>query len=138
MIIAISSFLAAAYGAIMGTGPVIALIPQLVKASRPSSGWAAIGAALALISFVFPILYGVAGWGLWKLKNWARVLTIILEGIAASFQLVRWLLASHLSIETVFSPCLFAVVVFYLTRPSVVSAFSHGAGAVPPQLDEPV
>jgi hypothetical protein len=138
MIIAISSFLAAAFGAIMGTGPLLALIRQLVKTSGPSSGWAEIGAALVLTSFVFPILYAVAGWGLWKLKNWARVLTMILTGIAASFQLVRWLLASHLSIATVFSPSLFAVIIFYLTRPSVVSAFSHGAGEARPQLDESV
>jgi uncharacterized membrane protein (DUF2068 family) len=137
MIIAISSFLAAAFGAIMGTRPLLALIRQQVKTSEASSGWAEIGAALVLFSFVFPILYALAGWGLWKLKNWGRVLTIILAGIAAAFQLVRWLLASHVSVATVFSPSLFVVILFYLTRPRVVAAFTRASGTVR-QLDQSV
>jgi hypothetical protein len=80
-IIAICSFLGAAVGALMGTHPLLALIRQQVQTSGASSGWAEIGAALVLFSFVFPILYALAGWGLWNLKNWGRVLTIVLAGI---------------------------------------------------------
>src|SRR5262249_39998510 len=108
MIIAITDILAAAFGAIIGTRPMLALIRQQVQPSGASSGWAEIGAVLVLTGFFFPILYLVSGWGLWKLKNWGRFLTIMLAGIAAAFQLVRWLLSSHLIIETVFSPSLFA------------------------------
>ena len=135
MIIATGCFLAAAVGAIMGTRPLLFLIRQQVKVS--GAGWAEIGAAVVLVSFVFPILYASAGWGLWKLRNWGRVLTIMLAGIAAAFQLVRWLLAGHFSTATVVSPSLFVVILVYLTRPSVLAAFSPGSGAAR-QLDQSV
>ena len=135
-IIAIGSFLGAAYGAIMGTPRVFAFSTQLKTSNPGSSGWGEIGAMVVVISFVFPILYALAGWGLWKLKNWARVLAIILAGIAAAFELLRSLLTGHLSIATVFSPSLLVVIIFYLTRPSVVHAFSQGSAVV--QLDQSV
>ena len=90
-IIAICSFLEAALIAIMGTRPMLPLIYQLVRTSNhgESDGLAVIAAVVVLDGFVFTILHVLTGWGLWKLKNWARVLAIVLYTLAASFELLR-------------------------------------------------
>ena len=132
MIIAFGCFLSAAFAAPMGIRPMLAMTRELVKTSNAGafSDIAQIEAVVILIGFIFPILYAVAGWGLWKLKNWARVLTIILTALAAAFELVRWYLVQHpLTMSDVITTVLFlsffVVSVFYLLKPGVVSAFLH-------------
>ena len=40
-------------------------------------------AVIGGVMLVFAILYFAVGYGLWKLKNWARIITIILSGLGA-------------------------------------------------------
>jgi len=130
-IIAIGFFLEAAVIAIMGIRPMLPLIYQLIKTSNDAStGLAEIAAMVVLDSFVFTVLHVLAGWGLWKLKNWARVLAIILSTLAAVFELLRWLFAHHLGVSYILSIGISAVIVFYLTKPNVAAAFSHGSVGV--------
>lgn len=131
-IIAIGSFLEAAFIAIVGTRPMLPLIYQLVKTSNdgPSNGLAEIAAMVVLDSFVVTVLYLLAGWGLWRLQNWARVLAIILYALAAAFELLRWLFGHHLGVSYIISIGISAVIIFYLTKPSVVAVFSHGSVGV--------
>ena len=131
-IIAIGSFLEAAFIAIMGTRPMIPLIYQLVKSSNdgPSNGLAEIAAMVVLDSFVVTVLHLLTGWGLWKLRNWARVLAIILNALAAAFELLRWLFAHRLGVSYIISIGISAVIIFYLTKPGVVAVFSQGSDGV--------
>ena len=43
------------------------------------------GAFLGIALLMLAILYAVMGFGLWKLQNWARILTIVLCAIALVF-----------------------------------------------------
>ncbi|MFL6390156.1 MAG: DUF2127 domain-containing protein [Terriglobales bacterium] len=126
-IIATGSFLEAAVIAIMGIRPMLPVIYQLLNTSNyeTSNGLAEIAAMAVLDSFVFAVLHVLAGWGLWKLKNWARVLAIILSTLAAVFELLRWLFAHHLGVSYILSIGISAVIIFYLTRPSVAAVFSQ-------------
>jgi uncharacterized membrane protein (DUF2068 family) len=119
-IIAIGSFLEAVVIVIAGTPKIY----QLVKASNAvSNDLTALAAGFVLDGFVFTILHLLAGWGLWTLKNWARVLAIILSTLAAVFELLRWLFAHHLGVSYIISICISAVIIFYLTKPSVAVVF---------------
>jgi uncharacterized membrane protein (DUF2068 family) len=127
-IIAIGSFLEAAVIVIMGTP----MIYQLAKSSiyGVTNGVAEIAAAVILDGFVFTVLHLLAGWGLWKFKNWARVLAIILSTLAAVFELLRWFFAHHLGVSYIISIGISAVIIFYLTKPSVAVVFSQGSVGV--------
>ena len=111
---------------------MLPLIYQLVKTSNngPSNGLPEIAAMVVLDSFVVTVLHLLTGWGLWRLKNWARVLAIILNALAAAFELLRWLFAHHLGVSYIISIGISAVIIFYLTKPSVVAVFSHGSVGV--------
>ena len=128
-IIAIGSFLEAAVIAIMGTRPMLPVIYQLLKTSNygASNGLAEIAAMVVLDGSIFTVLHVLAGWGLWKLKNWARVLAIILSTLAAVFELLRWFLAHHLGVSYIISIGISAVIIFYLTKPSVTAVFSQSS-----------
>ena len=130
-IIAIVCFLEVSSAAV-ATRHMFPLIYQLVKSSNdgPSNGLAEIAAAVVLDGFVVTVLYFLTGWGLWTLKNWARVLAIILNALAAAFELLRWLFRHHLGVSNIISIGIAAVIIFYLTKPSVVAVFSHGSVGV--------
>jgi len=126
-IIAIGSFLEAAFIAIIGTRPMFPVIYQLVKTPDygASNGLAEIAALVVLDGFVATILHVLTGWGLWKLRNWARILAIILSTLAVAFELLRWLFAHQLGVSYIISIGISALIIFYLTRPNVVAAFSR-------------
>jgi len=90
-----------------------------------------LGAVAGVIFIVLAIIPFAIGWGLWKLKNWARIICIVLfalgalaalagvgigamagEMISAGFNLVFLLL--------------YAWIIWYLTRPHVKQAFGAG------------
>lgn len=131
-IIAIGSFLEAAVISFMGIRPMLPMIYQLLKTSNDGApnGLAEIAAMVVLDSVFFTVLHILAGWGLWKLKNWARILAIILSTLAAVFELLRWLFAHHLGVSYIISIGISAVIIFYLTKPSVAAVFSQGSVGV--------
>lgn len=90
-----------------------------------------LGAVAGVVFIVLAIIPFAIGWGLWKLKNWARIICIVLfalgalaalagvgigamagEMISAGFNLVFLLL--------------YAWIIWYLTRPHVKQAFGAG------------
>ncbi|MGD1212944.1 MAG: hypothetical protein ABR973_16525 [Candidatus Acidiferrales bacterium] len=98
-------------------------------AGTPLGMMGGIGVAfLAVVFLVIAALYVVIGVGFWKLLNWARILAIILIGLAVLFQAVGVLAAlAH------FHPILFVWraiflgidvwIVVYLLNPNVKQAF---------------
>jgi uncharacterized membrane protein (DUF2068 family) len=107
------------------------MLVSTMSASRMGM-MAGVGAAvLAVLLLIFAAVDVVVGVGLWKLKNWARILTIVLTGIA--------FLGSVLSILNPFAhmhifffvflirrlvlAAIYAWILWYLFQPNVKQAF---------------
>jgi uncharacterized membrane protein (DUF2068 family) len=107
------------------------MLVSTMSASRMGM-MAGVGAAvLAVFLLIFAAVDVVVGVGLWKLKNWARILTIVLTGIA--------FLGSVLSILNPFGhmhifffvflirrlvlAAIYAWILWYLFQPNVKQAF---------------
>jgi hypothetical protein len=137
-IIAILYFLNAAVTilaglALLGIGSVAGLAAGGGKAGAPE-GAAAIGFLVglgvvgAVICFIFAALPLATGIGLWKLKNWGRVIAIVLGVIWACFQALG-LLGSLMHFE-IFSMMVGLImlglnvwIILYLMKPHVKAAF---------------
>jgi hypothetical protein len=135
-ILAILDFIGAAFcllggiGMMLGGGFLATMINQ--QGGQGSAGAAGIFAGLGAVAGVFMIVMGaicaLVGFGLWKLKGWARIVSIILAGIGAAFQVIG-LLASlaHFNIFAViwglFWIAIDALIIWYLLKPEVKAAF---------------
>lgn len=131
-IIAICCFLVALYGAVNG----IRLIARggfmfTFSDAGETGGLAELGATLILDLIIFPALYALAGWCLWKRRNWGRWLTIFLAANGTAFRLLVWLLTSHHKasdyIATTMTFAFYGVIVWYLLKADVKAAFSAHA-----------
>ena len=74
------------------------------------------------------------GFGLWKLKGWARIVSIVLDAISAVFQLLEILgTLAHFNIFAllwgVFWIAVNAFVIWYLLKPEVKAALQPPAQA---------
>jgi hypothetical protein len=105
------------------------------KAGDGSGGFGALvgalGAAAGVAFLIFGVISFLVGWGLWKLKNWARIITIICMalGIAGGlFGLVG--IFAHFTvfglIWTVVWLAIYALIIWYLVKPDVKAAFQGG------------
>jgi len=97
--------------------------------SMPIGMIGGIGAAVASVFFlVLAVVYVVLGVGMWKLQNWARVITIVLIGIGLLFQALGLLGALfHFHPILFFWRAIFAAIdvwiIVYLLKPHVKQAF---------------
>jgi len=131
-IVAIVCFLAAAFIVLTGIrlfardGFMATLFSQ-GSDSGVASGLAELGAASILLVITFTALYALAGWGLWKLKNWGRILTIFLMAIGFVFRLLLWYLTPYFKMSnflaTVVTLVLYGVTALYLFKPEVKATF---------------
>ncbi|HLH07755.1 MAG TPA: hypothetical protein VKW78_11000 [Terriglobales bacterium] len=81
-----------------------------------------IGGAFCLF---FALIAAVVGWGLWTLQEWARVVTIIFQGIGLVFGILSLFVFLH-PFGVVFKLVRIAisgVIIWYLMQPHVVVAF---------------
>lgn len=116
-----------------------AFLGTMLGAAAAEGGEAAAGAGMAgmLVGFgaviggvmlVFAILYFAVGYGLWKLKNWARWITIILSGLGAVLG-VLGLLGSLLAFEIISLVfqlvflAIYAWILWYMFQSHVKEAF---------------
>lgn len=94
----------------------------------PANDLPSLGAALLLILLVLPTLSVMAAWGLWKLKNWGRILLIALMINSSAFESIRWLLTPHVkmsfSVASVITLAINGLIIWYLLKPNVKAAFS--------------
>lgn len=114
----------------LGGGFLANLINQ--QGGQGSAGAAGIMAGLGAAAGVFIIIMGgvcaLVGFGLWKLKGWARIVSIVLAGIGAAFQLLGLLgTLAHFSLFAVvwslFWIAVDALIIWYLLKPEVKAAF---------------
>ena len=86
------------------------------------------GAVLGLTMMGVAAVYVVMGIGLWKLENWARILTIVFAGLGVVFFGLHMLAALiHFHILLVFWRAIFTAlnvwIIVYLRQPNVKQAF---------------
>jgi uncharacterized membrane protein (DUF2068 family) len=116
--------------AMVGGGFIATMLNQQGQAG--SSGLAGIlaglGAALGVLFLLFAACYVVMALGLWKLKEWARIVGVVLTAIAVLLQL-----PGLFSTLTHFSPgrllwsvlwiAIDCLIIVYLLKPEVKAAF---------------
>ena len=103
------------------------------QGGQGSAGAAGILAGLGAVAGVFIIIIGggvsaLLGFGLWKLKEWARIITIVLAGIGGAFQLFGLLGSlAHFNLFAIvwslFWTAIDALIIWYLLKPEVKAAF---------------
>jgi hypothetical protein len=91
------------------------------------------GAIIGLILVGIAAVYAVVGLGLWKLQNWAHILTIVFAALGALFYGVNMLGAMlHFHILLFFWRAIFLAlnvwIIVYLLQPNVKRAFGATTG----------
>lgn len=137
-ILAILNFIGATFCLLGGIGMILGggfIATMLSQQGQGSAGAASILAGLGAAAGVFIIIVGgvsaLVGFGLWKLKGWARIVSIILWGINLAFQLLGILgTLTHFNLFAliwgVFWVAVDAFVIWYLLKPEVKAAFQPG------------
>jgi hypothetical protein len=135
-IIAILDFLGTGFslliglGMILGGGFIASLINQ--QGGQGSAGAAGVMAGLGAAAGVFIIIIGgvcaVLGIGLWKLKEWGRIINMVLWGLGGLLQVLGLLgTLAHFTVFgflwNIFWLAVDAFVVWYLLKPEVKAAF---------------
>lgn len=137
-ILAILQFLGAAFCLLGGIGMLVgggAIATAISRQAGAGAGlFAALGAGLGVAFIIAAAICALLGWGLWTLKNWARIVTIILLVIDIGFSLLGLLgTLTHFSlfalIWTLFWVALYGLIIWYLLTPPVKAAFQGQARA---------
>jgi hypothetical protein len=120
-------------GMMLGGGMMATILSQQqAQGSAAGAGvLAGLGAVGGIVMLVIAVLYLLVGIGLWKLKNWARLVTVVLTAIGVVFQLFSLVtLLLHFNIfsvmVTVVVLAIQAVIIWYLLRADVKAAFMGG------------
>ena len=98
----------------------------------PGAGlMAGLGAVAAVMFFLFGAIAALLGWGLWALKNWARIIVIVFSvldvllcGFGVLFALVHFNVLSV--VWNGFWLAIYGGIVWYLMQPAVKQVFEGG------------
>ncbi len=93
---------------------------------------AAVAASITVFAFVGAAIAALLGWGLWKLKNWARLITIVFAVIGVLLELFALIgVFAHFNVValiiTLVPLAIYALVAWYLLRKDVAAAFQGAA-----------
>jgi len=136
-ILAILNFIGAAFcllggiGMILGGGFIATMLSQQGQGKAGAAGiLAGLGAAAGVVIIICGGISALIGFGLWKLKGWARIVSIVLYGISAALQLLGLLGSlAHFNafavIWSVFWVAVDAFIIWYLLKPEVKAAFQQ-------------
>ena len=140
-ILAILNFIGAAFCVLGGIAMILGggfIATMLSQQGQGSAGAAGVLAGLGAAAGVFIIIIGgvcaLMGFGLWKLKGWARIVSIVLWAINGVFQLLGILgTLAHFNLFALvwgaFWIAVDAFVIWYLLKPEVKAAFQPAAQA---------
>jgi len=88
---------------------------------------AMVGGALSVFFFVLAAIAALLGWGLWSLKNWARIAVIVLSALGAILSLLALLnFSSTIIVGVIIRLAINGVIIWYLLQPNVAAAFQGG------------
>ena len=115
------------------------LAPRIVEATNgqlPSAVIAGLGIFLGLVCFFFAAITAVLGYGMLSLKEWARIVQMVLAAIGIVFG-VLGLLSAMLHFHILgfmvvgIRLAINFAIIWYLIQPDVKSAFQTRAAAAP-------
>ena len=106
-----------------------AAISQMIGGGAGSAMFVGLGAIGGIFILAFAALYLVVGFGLWTLKNWGRLLMLILAAIGLVFGalgLLRALMHFHVMVLAwqLIVCLIYAWIITYLLKPHVKQAFA--------------
>jgi hypothetical protein len=114
----------------LGLGVGLSIIGGMMHRPGMGASMAAIGALGGLVVLILAACFALVGWGLWTLRNWARVVTIVLAalGLLGSISSFFYIGAGiHVSgifwIWPVIRVAVNGVIIGYLLQPEVKQAF---------------
>ncbi len=113
----------------LGIGVLGAILARSREMGAPAFlAMAGAGAFVAAVVLVFAALFGTLGFGMWNLREWARLVTIVLSilGTVGAAIGLLWALAHFRPIGLFLSSIRLAInltILWYLSRPQVRDAF---------------
>jgi hypothetical protein len=114
---------------ILGGGFIATMLSQQGQGSAGAAGiLAGLGAAAGIFIIIMGGVSALVGFGLWKLKGWARIVSIVLFAMSAAVQLLGILgTLAHFNLFALvwgsFWVAVDAFVIWYLLKPEVKAAF---------------
>jgi hypothetical protein len=122
---AIATFLGGAFiGSMIGTSA------RQAGAGAAGAGIGAfIGAMVGVFFLIGAVLNAICGFGLWNLKEWGRMLTIVLTGIGMALGIMSFFISMlHFHIFGLFfimiRLAIGGIIIWYLSQPQVKAAFA--------------
>ncbi len=138
-VIAVLDFIGAAFCILMGILSIVGAGAGFLGAmGGQGQGTGAAGGVVAMIAgamtvfaFIGAAISALLGWGLWTLKNWARLVTVVLAAIGGVLQLIGLVpsLLHFNPISLLFTLVFLGIdvlIVWYLLRSDVAAAFAAG------------
>jgi hypothetical protein len=119
---------------LLGGGALATMMNQQGGNAGAAGMLAGLGAFAGVCIIIVGGIYALVGFGLWKLKEWARIVTIILTAIGAVLNLPGLLATlTHFNlgalIWTLFWLAIDVWIIMYLLKPHVKAAFQGAARA---------
>jgi hypothetical protein len=135
-ILAILYFIGTCFLALLGIASIAGMgfLSQML-AQNPNVGpsgaalLASAGVVLSIFSFAFALLCGFVGYGLWNLRNWARMVALVLAiigAVLAGLGLV-WAILRFSPFTLITAGVRLAInvlIIWYLNQPHVKAAFA--------------
>lgn len=111
-------------GAITGAGFVSSVLRSQGSAAGMSSLMANIGTGFAVTCFVIAAILVLLGWGLLSLKEWARLVVMVLAGVSAVFTVIGMAqFGSSMMTSGILRLVIDVLIIWYLMIPRVRGAF---------------
>jgi hypothetical protein len=135
-VLAILLFIGSGLLVLLGVGSFLggAFIGSMVGARAQEHGAGAgigafIGGLIGIFFLIGAALNAICGFGLWSLKEWGRMLTIVLTAIGVALGLLSFFLSMlHFHIFGIFfimvRLAIGGLIIWYLSQPEVKAAFS--------------
>jgi len=140
VLIAIYHFLAAAFLVFLAIalgvgGSVLAAMFGAGHGALPGGMGFLVGVLGSTFSLVFACVAALAGYGVWTLREWGRILCIVLAVISILFSLPGLLLGLHFGFflggYRIIKIAIQVLIVWYLLQPQIVALFRPTAPALP-------
>ena len=141
VIIAVLDFLGAAVAvllgiaAFLGMGFAAAMFAHSAGHALPAGFLAGLGAVLGIGFFIGAAIAAFLGWGIWSLKDLARIVQMVFAGIGALFAALGLMISLlHFAIFGFFFAAIRlginGLILWYLNQPHVKAAFQPRAAGV--------
>ena len=132
-LIAVYHFLAALVLAVVGISLLVGgTIFSAIIGGHESGVFASlgllVGAVGGIIFLSFALLYAIAGWGVWAMREWGRILSIVMAVLSLLFSLPGLLLMAmslnlFLGGYRIFRIAISVLILWYLMQPQTKAVF---------------